>query len=298
MRVIATLALCCPLLSAQMLLAQKRPAITGIAFFRMYSADLNASAKIYDDEMGFLRTEADGRDFYSVNDAQWFEVLPLAAPEEGSRLIAIGLTTRNAKRLATYLRAHGQAILPQKEPGQFGVKDPEGNLIVFVQEGNKHPGASVTQPRATSHRIIHAGFIVRDAAAEDRFYRDLLGFRQYWHGGQTDARTDYVSIQVPDGTDWLEYMLNNPASPNQRTYGMSNHFSLGVAHMDAVVAALAANRCTEPMCSKTQVGRDGKVQLNMFDPDKTRIEYMEFKPVATPCCSPFAGRHPDEQESK
>jgi hypothetical protein len=44
-----------------------------------------------------------------------------------------------------------------------------------------------------------------------------------------------------------------------------------------------------------KVGRDGKWQLNLYDPDDTRTEFMEFKPAEKPCCSPFTGPHPGPQ---
>ena len=44
------------------------------------------------------------------------------------------------------------------------------------------------------------------------------------------------------------------------------------------------------------MGRDGKVQLNLFDPDLTRVEFMEFLPAEKPCCSDFTGKHPTETE--
>jgi hypothetical protein len=57
-------------------------------------------------------------------------------------------------------------------------------------------------PRATSERIIHVGFIALDKDREDVFWQGILGFRPYWHGGQkSETDTDYVSLQVPDGTD-------------------------------------------------------------------------------------------------
>ena len=87
-----------------------------------------------------------------------------------------------------------------------------GNLVIFVQSGsNKQVAQAPPSPDAASRRIIHVGFIVRDAAKEDTFWRDVLGFRPNWHGGMTDTTTDWSSVQVPDGTDWLEYMLNIPA---------------------------------------------------------------------------------------
>jgi len=36
---------------------------------------------------------------------------------------------------------------------------------------------------------------------------------------------------------------------------------------------------------KPQIGRDGKWQLNLYDPNFTRVELMEPKPVEKPCCS-------------
>ena len=33
------------------------------------------------------------------------------------------------------------------------------------------------------------------------------------------------------------------------------------------------------------MGRDGKWQLNVFDPDLTRIELMEFKPAESPAAA-------------
>ena len=40
------------------------------------------------------------------------------------------------------------------------------------------------------------------------------------------------------------------------------------------------------------LGLDGKWQLDLFDPDGTRVEFMEFKPVKKPCCSDFTGPLP------
>jgi len=179
----------------------------------------------------------------------------------------------------------------------FSIRDPEGNLIGFVQR-DAMKGKLTMSPRATSRRVIHAGFVVHDRAPEDAFYRGVLGFKPYWHGGQTDGRTDYVSLQVPDGTDWLEYMLNIGPHPSAHTLGVMNHFSLGVAQMSDALAALARNGCTTADCGKTQMGRDGKVQANIYDPDLTRVEFMEFVPSGTICCSSFEGRHPVEVEDR
>jgi catechol 2,3-dioxygenase-like lactoylglutathione lyase family enzyme len=277
-----------------------RPAITGIAFARFYTTDPPGAQKFYGDTLGFKRLEANGIWIYPVNASQWIEILTSPPPPKPDvRMAAIAFTTRNAAGLEHYLAAHGiKAELPLKA-GEFGVRDPEGNLVIFVQSGSDKLVANAPpSPDATSKRIIHVGFIVRDAAKEDAFWREVLGFRPYWHGGKTDTRTDYQSVQVPDGTDWLEYMLNVSPTPTLQQTGVMDHFSLGVAHMADAVAQLEKNKCEGPNCTKTQIGRDGKVQLNLFDPDLTRVEFMEFTPAREPCCSPFLGKHPGEEEDK
>jgi hypothetical protein len=39
--------------------------------------------------------------------------------------------------------------------------------------------------------------------------------------------------------------------------------------------------------SDPKIGRDGKWQVNLYDPDGIRAELMEFQPAVKPCCSPF-----------
>jgi len=276
--------------------AQQRPAITGIAFVRMYAADQAASTAFYKDKLGFDRITKNSIARYAVNDSQWLEVVPLPTPAPQSRIAAIAFTTRNAAQLQSYLKAHAVAIDQPLKNGSFSVHDPEGQLVIFVQQ---RPASSKTiSPRAASHRLIHTGFWVHDRAKEDAFWRDILGFRPLWFGGAHDGEINYVSSQVPDGTDWIEYMLNRSETPSARSLGSMNHFSLGVAHMSDAVAALARNGCTGSECSNSKMGRDGKVQLNLFDPDLTRAEFMEFKPSGPTCCSPFTGPPPTEKENR
>jgi catechol 2,3-dioxygenase-like lactoylglutathione lyase family enzyme len=278
----------------------KRPAITGVAFARFYTTDAAGAQKFYGDTLGFKRLQANDVWTYPVNSSQWIEILTSPPPPQSNiRIAAVAFTTRNAAGLQRYLAAHGvKPEIPLKN-GEFGVRDPEGNLVIFVQSGsNKLVANAPPSPTATSNRIIHVGFIVRDAAKEDAFWRDILGFHPYWHGGMTEQRTDWQSIQVPDGSDWLEYMLNLPPTPTLKQAGVMDHFSLGVTHMADAMAALQKNGCEGPNCTNSKVGRDGKVQLNLYDPDLTRVEFMEFTATKEPCCSPLLGKQPGPEEDK
>jgi catechol 2,3-dioxygenase-like lactoylglutathione lyase family enzyme len=281
-------------------LAQQRPPITGIAFARFYTTDAAAAQKFYGDTLGFQYQQANLTRFYPVNSSQWIELqITKTPPQPNIRLAAIGFTTASTIELEHYLESKGIKPVQPLVNRQFSVRDPEGNLITFVEHATPGvPHSDVASPNATSHRIIHVGFIVTDPDKENSFWRDILGFRPYWHGGpKDDGVTNWVSLQVPNGTDWLEYMLNSGPNPTLRQSGIMDHFSLGVIHMQDTVAALERNHCEGPNCTKTQMGRDGKVQLNLFDPDQTRVEFMEFTPAQEPCCSPFIAKHPTPDDA-
>jgi hypothetical protein len=110
--------------------------------------------------------------------------------------------------------------------------------------------------------------------------------------------TDWVAMQVPDGTDWIEYMLNVKPNPDQHTLGVMNHISLGVKDMNYAQMKIESHGWKPHGDEHSQIGRDGKLQLNVWDPDQTRIELMEFTPVDKPCCSEFTGPHPSEDDKE
>ena len=178
----------------------------------------------------------------------------------------------------------------------FSTFDPEGNVVQFVQPGRAAAALATANP--ISHRIIHVGYAVKDRTSEDHFYRDILGFRPYWYGAMQPNHTDWISLQVPDGHDWLEYMMIgansdvDAAKVDARELGVLNHFSLGVLNMEAAVTVLIREDRLSPRHDGPQMGRDGKWQANLYDPDGTRIELMEFQPVTKPCCSAFTASSP------
>lgn len=107
-----------------------------------------------------------------------------------------------------------------------------------------------------------------------------------------------MSQQVPDGRDWLEYMMVGPGSDvaiekvDANQLGVLNHLSLGVPNMEAAVTRMIAQDRLSPRHDGPQMGRDGKWQANFYDPDGTRVELMEFQPSSKPCCSPFTAASP------
>ena len=114
----------------------------------------------------------------------------------------------------------------------------------------------------------------------------------YWHGGMKETGTDWVEIQVPDGTDWIEYMLDVSPDAGPDELGVTNHLALGVASMKPAVSRLRAFGLKSD--ARPDIGRDGKWHFDIFDPDGTRVELMEFEPVQAPCCHPYEASHPRE----
>jgi catechol 2,3-dioxygenase-like lactoylglutathione lyase family enzyme len=114
-----------------------RPAITGIAFMRVYTSDPSGAQKFYGDTLGYQRHDVRGDWVYPVNHAQWIEVVPHLGPEQNGRMAAIAFTTRDAAGLEKYLRAKDVAIDEPIHAGEFSVRDPEGNRVIFVQGAAK-----------------------------------------------------------------------------------------------------------------------------------------------------------------
>jgi catechol 2,3-dioxygenase-like lactoylglutathione lyase family enzyme len=278
--------------------APQRPHILGIDHVSFYTTAPDGVKNLYGNILGLASAvplEPGGTVRYMVG-RQWVGYSPAPDPKAADRMDHVALTTDNVVALRQYLGAQGIKVPEIQERSDhslfFVVEDPEGHRVEFVERGKGR--AAPPTASAVSRHMIHAGFLVYRRDAEDHFYRDILGFRPYWHGGMKDGETDWVAMQVPDGTDWLEYMLNQPQHPDLQLTGVMNHISLGVADMKKAQAILESHNWKPHGDEKAQMGKDGKWQLNVFDTDLTRVELMEFKPVQKPCCSDFTGPHPSE----
>jgi lactoylglutathione lyase len=234
--------------------------------------------------------------YYKVNDHQYVEIYPGLKGDAMDRMSHIAFETTDIRKLRDYLAAKGVKAPAELRPGldnniSFSVNDPEGRRVEFVQymKGSLHSGkfGKLLPDTRVSNHIIHTGFIVHDRNTEDKFYRDILGFRVMWYGGRQDNELSWVDMRVPDGDDWLEYMLGDN-NPTVQTRGVRNHLALGVTSIQAPYRQVL-DRGYKP-AQPPKIGRDGKWQLNLYDPDLTRVEMMEFKPVETPCCSPMVTR--------
>lgn len=284
-----------------------RPPIVGVSHIAIYASDPVKTERFYVHDLGGIKgadpESARGLRYYFAP-AQFVEVLPL--PDRSAsinRLDHVAFITADAASLREYLASNKVAVPKRLEHGDdgsqwFDVIDPEGNKIEFVQSST-HPADVPINP--LSSHIIHVGFIVHGRALEDSFFRTVLGFRPYWLGGMKDDDPTWISLQVPDGTDWLEYMIVGtpegrgiPSTLSPADLGVLDHFSLGVSNAEAAYTLLWNGDRLAGQTNVPKIGRDAKWQLNLLDPDGTRAELMEFHAIGKPCCSPFTASDPQK----
>lgn len=270
--------------------APARPRLTGINHVAFRISDAASARRFYGELLGLVERAAgkSGVLEYSVGSRQHVRLEPGLPAGEVERLSHIAFDTPDVEALRLYLTGHGVDVSQPADrcgAASIRVKDPDGHIIEFVQaewpalsrvEG---PPPSTTRPaseRALSNRLLHAGVTVRDEQAAHRFYRDVLGFSEIWRGGRTEGSTDWINMRVPDGTDYLEYMLVT-SIPDRRQLGVLHHVCLQVPDIQAAWEAVAA-RSAPAMRAELgapNVGRNGRWQLNLYDADGTRTELME-----------------------
>ena len=271
----------------------KRPRILGIAHAAFYVTDLAKTRALYEDFLGYAEPfslkRADGTDriaFIKINDQQYVELFAEEPkqPELG-RLNHIAVYVDSARQMRDYLAAHGIKVpdtVPKGKTGNynFTITDPDGHGLEFVEylpdsQTGQNRGTFMPASRVSDH-IMHAGILVGAVEPAMKFYRDLLGFREFWRGSADGARLSWINLRVPDGDDYIEFMLyQDPPTPEQ--LGVKNHVALVSADVQASVAGLESRpaRKSYARTIEVQVGKNRRRQANLFDPDGTRIELME-----------------------
>lgn len=291
----------CALVPAQEPVA--RPKIPGVAHIALYVKDLAKTRQFYEDFLGYaepytLPTKDGARvriAFIKINDYQYIEIFTEADRGEG-QLNHISFYTDNAERMRDYLLARGIRPMGNAAHGpvpkglignkNFNVRDPDGHIVEIVEYQPdswtvQHNGKDMPATRISDH-IMHVGFLVGDLEKSMRFYGGILGFTETWRGsrrlsdGTFDKELSWVNMRVPEGADYVEFMLYGKIpAPDAR--GTANHMSLMVPDAGKAVEELKrrAARTGYTRAITIQTGVNRKRQVNLYDPDGTRIELME-----------------------
>jgi catechol 2,3-dioxygenase-like lactoylglutathione lyase family enzyme len=285
----------------------RRPHVLGIAGVTILVSDVPAAHKFYRNliDPDHTCTYCDGTpdQFLFLPSGQRIAFEKIPAPAPASLLADVSFLTEDLEGFKKYFnfnkvdfneirKKHGGELL------RLELTDLEGHHISITDSYHLANAEDLNHGLPPSNpsnpvRIIHAGFVVKDREVVNRFFVNELGFRPYWHGGMTDEKDDWVAMQVPEGTDWVEYMLNIAPDADKHTLGVMNHISLGVPDIHVINDQIVKTGIKPGEAPK--IGRDGKWQLNLYDADLTRVEFMEFTPKQRPCCSNFTGPHPGTQ---
>ena len=269
----------------------KRPKILGVAHIALFVHDIEASRAYYRDLLGYKEVfkldKPDGSlslTFVKINEHQYIELFPEVTAGT-DRLNHISIETDDAEAMRTYLASKGIKVPDKVGKGRirnsnFNIKDPDGHTVEIVQYEPdgwtiRDTGKAVDGPRIST-RMSHLGITVGALEPAMKFYGELLGFTETWRGSRDGKTLNWVNLKVPDGNDYIEFMLYDKA-PDLKALGTLHHICLEVPDMNKALADLegrpARKLYTKPLEIRTGVNR--KRQMNLFDPDGTRSELME-----------------------
>ena len=257
----------------------------------LFVSDLQKSRAFYEDFLGYEEAYALKREdasdriaFIKINEDQYLELFA-DAPKQDGHLNHISFFTDSAEAMRSYLASKDVKVPEKVGKGKIGnsnfnITDPDGHTVEIVQyepdswtrrEKEKYLPAT----RISTH-IAHVGVTVAALEPAMKFYRDVFGLHEFWRGSSSGKTLSWVNMRVPDGDDYLEFMLY--ATPlDSEQMGVKNHVCLLVPDIEKAVARLEASPARKNYSRTIEIktGINGKRQANLFDPDGTRIELME-----------------------
>lgn len=275
---------------------QQRPEITGISHVGYFVTDLPKTLLFWHDLLGFdeyTTLNKPGTDeiriaFIKINDRQHIELFTDSPPSPPSMMSHLCLSVNNVEQMRAYLRSkgfdvkHGNGGTTRTGDYAFEIRDPDNTLIEFVQSmptGIEMQNAGkFMPPTRVSDAIYHVGFLVGNLDKSLAFYEGVLGFHETWRGSSDGKELSWVNLQVPDGKDYIELMLYEKQPSG---FGTKNHVSLVVPDMAKAIAELESRPAYKTYVAtygkplEMHVGKNGKRQVNLYDPDGTRVELME-----------------------
>lgn len=289
----------------------QRPKILGIAHFSAYTDSLENAESLFCNYFGFAKPyyfQLEGKPrmmFVKISDRQYVELVE----DTEKRLVKYRHTAfevDDIEAMRDYLEMMGLKVPTQtSDPGLgfkcFFVKDFSGNDVEFVQYIEtgllaEHKGQDLPDTRV-SDLMRHVGWICKDLSKELAFYGYILGFEEFWRGGENN-QTQWFKMSMPDSPthDYIEIMMYDH-DLNQEELGCLNHISLDVddvpASKELLDTRVIAEGClpAEPM----KVGACGYGQSNIYMIDKTRVEIMTKVAVIGPTPSVYGvpTRYPD-----
>ena len=288
MRILSGLVLLCSAVFAEDL------PVLGLAHVGFRVADLEKARAFYGGVLGYDEAfdlkAPDGRvalTYFKVNDNQFIEIFPGIPQGKTVMMSHIALQTDDIEKLHKMLLARG--LTPGKiNDGKDGnrncaIRNPPGQSLEFVEFvqympaslHRKSDGKFLSERRISTH-LEHAGIIATDFEAARRFYVDQLGFSVKWSYKYDDGRIRLIHLGLPGQSgDYVEFG-NAAKPPTGKWIGVAAHIALTVPDIQPAYKR-AMERSSAKDLKPPIFGADKRWQLNLYDPDGSRVECMSPK---------------------
>jgi catechol 2,3-dioxygenase-like lactoylglutathione lyase family enzyme len=262
-----------------------RPAIWGIAKMTFLVSDFQLARDYYEKFLGFDEAFSYPSDLgkvisFKVNDRQFLEFVADAKAKEKKRLVSVSFETENVEQMRQYLKSQGQNV-PERTTIDvagnevFQIDDLSGNHIEFIDlKANglhrKSKGKFLSD-RRISKRIHHAGLYARILSDDDPFYSGILKFKeQIRYPEDRSVSPTILYLGMGDCIENIEHY-----SPNDENV---SHPCFLVDDMQETIYTLKERKGTETI-GKPGIGKGKRWIMNMYNSDKTRVEFTEAHTV-------------------
>lgn len=281
--------LLCPWLVMAQANKPQRPKIQGIAHISLLTDDLQNASDLFTDYLGFGKpyiVERPGKPtmmFAKINDRQYVEFIK----DDNKSLVKYRHTAfevDDCEAMRLYLQAMGIVVPEKVNQTDFGFKaffvtDFNGNQVEFVEYTDtgllaEHRGQDMPNTRI-SDSMRHVGWVCKDSAKDIAFYGYILGFTEFWRGGEDLSKINWIKMRLPDSKDYVELMLIDHEL-DQRELGLYNHLDLDMDDV-ADTKKLLDTRKIPAGCKPAEPQSQGVCGYglsNVYLMDQTRIELM------------------------
>ena len=276
--------------------------LLGLARVSIRVSHLDQARTFYSGLAGFDEaydvTNADGAiaaAYFKINDDQFLEIIPGLQPDVFPPMAGLAIRTDLLEKLRTMLADRG--LNPGKihtdsdgDTGFYLTNLPGQDIgfLEFVQYGPQSLAEQLRGKFLGANRLSihmeHMGIITTNFDAAYNFYVKTLGFHENYRRVTTDQSSvvlDHIEMPGPSG-DFVELMnVKELGSLTKKRAGSMAHFALTVPDHKAVVAAVHA-RAPDMRLARPGYGLDNRWGFNLFDPDDTRMEFMQVVNPAHP----------------
>ena len=258
-----------------------RPPVFGIAKMTYLVSDYQVARDFYGRYLGyeeaFSYPSALGEVVsFKVNDRQFLEFVQDTQAKEKTRLVSISFETSDVEQMRLYLKSRDVVVPDVVTVDGAGnntilVHDDQGVPVEFVDMNpntlhKKSAGKFLSENRI-SKRIHHAGLYTKEVVENPRFYKDVLGCREFFKNPEDpNEKLIILYLQLPDCVEFIEHY----ASPDPNV----SHPCFVAESMQDVMYTLKERNGNRPV-GQAAVGRGKKYILNINNSDGTRVEFVE-----------------------